>query len=210
MFDPDNFRKDLKWMILNNSDNMKEQCLYCSQETNINIKDVFKSARMIGTSAEEDAAMHVRKETDAQEIWNTLLSVYEQSSLERLYALFDSFFEISKDDATSVTKHMSRLASVFEEDIVQELQKKDPNGTLPLSLLHHRIFKTLGTEYQFYRSTWYLVPPKQQTTNLLIENLRSIESSLMTQEASQTASAFHAKSNQSKNQNKSNTPRAVK
>lgn len=164
-------------------------------------RDNARAARIIGTALEEDAAMHVRKKTDAKEIWDTLLSVYEQSSLQRLYTLFDNFFEITKDDATSVVKHTSRLSNVFD-DILLELQKKDPKATVPLSILHHRIFKTLGPEYQYYRSTWYRIPEIEQTTNLLKENLRSIESSLATQVPSQTASAFHAKS-QSKNPNKS-------
>ncbi|KAK5639311.1 hypothetical protein RI129_011803 [Pyrocoelia pectoralis] len=98
---------------------LKQQCLYSI---------VDRTRSWLGASVQETAAMHVRNKTDAQEIWNTLLSVFEQSSLQRLYTLFDSFFEISKD------------SNVFD-NISQELQKKDPNTALPLFLLHHRIFK---------------------------------------------------------------------
>lgn len=111
-----------------------------------------RAARIIDTALEEDAAMHVRRKTDTKKIWNTLLSVFEQSSPQRLYTLFDNFFEITKDDTTSVTKHTSRLANVFD-DILQELQKGNANTKLPLSLLHHRIFNILGSEYQYYHST---------------------------------------------------------
>ena len=60
-------------------------------------------------------------------------------------------------------------------------------------MLHHRIFKTIGPEYQYYRSTWYRIPETEQTTNLLLENLISIESSLVTM-PSKIASTFHVKS----------------
>lgn len=146
-------------------------------------RDNARAARILGTALDEEAAIYVRKKTDAKEIWDTLLSVFEQSSLQRLYTLFDSFFEITKDDATSITKHASQLANLFD-DILVELQKGNPNATLPVSLLHHRIFKTLGPEYQYYRSTWYRVPEVEQSTKLLIENLRSIENSVSSQGAS--------------------------
>lgn len=133
------------------------------------------------------------------------MSVFEQSSLQRLYTLLDSFFEMSKDNATSVTRHTFRLANIFD-DILNELHKGNSNATLPLSLLHHRIFKTLGPEYQYYRSTWYRVPENEQTTKLLIENLRSIENSVASHGTPQTSGAFYAKpkvKNLQKKQNKS-------
>ncbi|KAL7296839.1 hypothetical protein TKK_0010234 [Trichogramma kaykai] len=188
----------------------KEQCLFSiidgsrtcptapigtaapSKEYKVWQDDNAKAARIIGTALEEDAAMFVRKKVDAKDIWDTLVSVYEQSSLQRLYTLFDIFFGILKDEATSIKKHATQLANVFS-DILDESRKSDTNAKLPLSLLHHRIFKTLGSEYQFYRSTWYTYAEKDQTTNLLVENLVSIESSLSTQ-SSQISTAFHAKS----------------
>lgn len=156
-------------------------------------RDNARAARILGTALDEEAAIYVRKKTDAKEIWDTLLSVFEQSSLQRLYTLFDSFFEVTKDDATSITKHASQLANLFD-DILVELQKGNPNATLPVSLLHHRIFKTLGPEYQYYRSTWYRVPEVEQSTKLLIENLRSIENSVSSRGASHSSGAFFAKS----------------
>ncbi|XP_011859843.1 PREDICTED: uncharacterized protein LOC105557263, partial [Vollenhovia emeryi] len=155
-------------------------------------RDNARAAQILGTTLEEEAALHVRKKTDAKEIWDTLVSVFEQSSLQRLYTLLDSFFEMSKDDATSVTKHTSRLANVFE-NILNELHKGNPNATLPLPLLHHRIFKTLGPEYQYYRSTWYRIPENEQTTKLLIENLRSIENLVASHGTPQTTGAFYAR-----------------
>lgn len=170
-------------------------------------RDNARAARILGTSLDEEASIYVRKKTNAKNIWDTLISVFEQSSLQRLYTLFDSFFAITKDDTTSVSKHVSQLSNVFD-DILNELAKGSPNATLPLSLLHHRIFKTLGPEYQYYRSTWYRVPEAEQTTKLLIENLRSIESSSVSQESWQSSGAFFAKSKlhqgSKKKQNKSN------
>ncbi|GLV46509.1 hypothetical protein CBL_20834 [Carabus blaptoides fortunei] len=72
-------------------------------------RDNARAARIIGTSLEEGAAMHVRKKTDAKVIWD--------------------YFEISKNDATTVTKHTSRLANVFD-DILQELRKNNKVGHL--------------------------------------------------------------------------------
>ncbi|KAL7306915.1 hypothetical protein TKK_0001074 [Trichogramma kaykai] len=164
--------------------------------------DNARAARILGTALEEDAAMYVRKKNNAKEIWDTLKSVYEQSSLQRLYTLFDTFYEIQKDDATSIKKHATHLSNVFD-DIIEELKKKDATATLPASILHHRIFKTLSHDYQFYRSTWYRIPETEQTTNLLVENLVAIESSMRTQTPSSTASAFHMKA--SKFKQKENT-----
>ncbi|XP_025833495.1 uncharacterized protein LOC112905391 [Agrilus planipennis] len=167
---------------------LKEQCLFTIVD-GTRQRDNARAARILGTALDEEAAIYVRKKTDAKEIWDTLLSVFEQSSLQRLYTLFDSFFEITKDDATSITKHASQLANLFD-DILAKLQKGNPHATLPVSLLHHRIFKTLGPEYQYYRSTWYRVPEPEQITKLLIENLRSIENSL----SSHSSGSFFAKS----------------
>jgi hypothetical protein len=171
-------------------------------------RDNARAARIIGTALDEEPSIYVRRKTDAKDIWDTLISVFEQSSLQRLYTLFDNFFEFSKDEATSVTKHTSQLANIFD-DLISELKKSNPNATLPLSLLHHRIFRTLGPEYQYYRSTWYRVPEAEQTTRLLVENLRAIESSLVAHGTSQTAGAFYANSRQRKQQrqfSKSSTP----
>lgn len=169
-------------------------------------RDNARAARIIGTSLDEEPAIYVRKKTDAKDIWDTLISVFEQSSLQRMYMLFDSFFEYTKDDVTSVTKHTSHLANLFD-DMCDELRKINPDAKLPLSLLHHRIFKTLSAEYQYYRSTWYRVPEAEQSTKLLIENLRSIETSLTTHGKCQSADAFYAMSKsadgQQRNLNKS-------
>lgn len=98
-------------------------------------RDNARAARIIGTALDEETAIHVRKKTDAKEIWDILVSVFEQSSQQRLSTLFDQFFENSKDDLTSVTKQTSRLANLFD-DIVSELQKNNPLATLPFSLLY--------------------------------------------------------------------------
>ncbi|GLV33750.1 hypothetical protein CBL_11363 [Carabus blaptoides fortunei] len=65
--------------------------------------DNARAARLIGTALDEEATSNVRKKTEAKEIWDTLVSVFEQSSLQRLYTLTNDFFEVTKDDATSVT-----------------------------------------------------------------------------------------------------------
>lgn len=155
-------------------------------------RDNARAARIIGTALDDEPSIYVRRKTDANDIWETLISVYEQSSLQRLYTLFDTFFEVTKDEFTSVTKHTSKLANLFD-DICSELTKGNPDAKLPISLLHHRIFKTLGQEYQYYRSTWYRIPKAEQTTKLLIENLRSIENSLSTHGNIQTGSSFLSK-----------------
>ncbi|XP_047115822.1 uncharacterized protein LOC124795783 [Schistocerca piceifrons] len=152
-------------------------------------QDNVQAARAFGTAHDEELAIHVRKKTDAKEIWDILTSVYAQSSLNRLCTLLDCFFETSKDDITPTTKYMSLIAIIFH-DLCSELNTINSNATLPLSLFHHRIFKTLGPEYQFYRSTWYNVSEPEETTKLLTENFRSIQNSL----ATQAAGAFYAKS----------------
>ncbi|KAK9737698.1 hypothetical protein QE152_g10493 [Popillia japonica] len=65
--------------------------------------------RIIGTALVEEASMYVRRKTDAKEIWGTLLSVFQQSSLQRLYTLFYNLFEMTKDGDTSVTTMLRKV-----------------------------------------------------------------------------------------------------
>lgn len=76
-------------------------------------RDNARAARIIGTALDDEPSIYVRRKTDANDIWETLISVYEQSSLQRLYTLFDTFFEVTKDEFTSVTKTYLKIGKPF-------------------------------------------------------------------------------------------------
>lgn len=142
--------------------------LNCQMHTRISSET--KSAQL-GSLSSEKAAIYVKRKTDVWDIREILFSVFHQS--------------------TSVMKHVSQLANMFD-DMLPELKKTNSNANLSLSLLHHCIFKTICFEYHNYSSTSYHIPEADRITKVLIENPKSIKSSVM-RWTQQKSGAFYTK-----------------
>ena len=110
---------------------------------------------------------------DAKAIWETLVNVYEQSDTRRLALLMDEFFDKERKVDKNIDVYVSEMANLFA-DLNQEL-KKESSAELPIHLLHHRILRTAGIGYTFFRSLWSTLKPEERTTEMLTDHLKSIE-----------------------------------
>ncbi|GFR16882.1 uncharacterized protein TNCT_654311 [Trichonephila clavata] len=79
----------------------------------------------------------------AESVWEKMLSVYEQSSGQRLDRLMENFFRSEKEleDAS----HIAKLQGDFSE--LNDKLRRVAKTTLPDLLLMSRIMSTLPSEY---------------------------------------------------------------
>lgn len=131
-------------------------------------------AQLILVSTMNDANVDVTATCEsAKEMWDKLLSVYEQSSSQRVDRLMEQFFSSEKDPSEDITTLVARLQRNFTELNV-ELEKL-VKTKLPELLLMSRIMSTLSAEYFEFKSVWESVPVDDRSVNMLTERLRLIE-----------------------------------
>ncbi|UYV68678.1 hypothetical protein LAZ67_6000424 [Cordylochernes scorpioides] len=110
------------------------------------------SQLLFTTSVIPDVSQLIIPCSSAKDMWDKLLSVYEQSSGQRLDMLYNQFFNFKKDPTDDISKHISKLESLWN-DMQNELTKQE-NLKLPESMLMCRIINTLPDEYFDFKSVW--------------------------------------------------------
>ncbi|XP_054259515.1 uncharacterized protein LOC128984239 [Macrosteles quadrilineatus] len=110
-------------------------------------------------------------------MWQKLLSMYEQSSSQRLERKMEQFFTSSITDGEDLIKYISRLLLNIRE--VNDELKKHKASELPEFVLMSRIMSTLPKEFFEFKSVWESIPVKDRSVDLLIERTRLIESRLL-------------------------------
>ncbi|GBM04432.1 hypothetical protein AVEN_35601-1 [Araneus ventricosus] len=108
-------------------------------------------AQLVLVGSMDDANVELTATCDsAKSIWEKLLSVYEQSSLQQLDRLMEQFFRRGKDGDDDVVTHIAKLQKNFSElnDELKRVAKK----TRPELLLMSRIMPTLPSEFFEFKS----------------------------------------------------------
>ncbi|GFV31516.1 retrovirus-related Pol polyprotein from transposon TNT 1-94 [Trichonephila clavipes] len=118
-------------------------------------------------------------------VWKKLLSVYEQSSGQRLDRLMEKFFHNDKELEDDIVSHIAKLQRNFSE--LNDELRRVAKTTLPDLLLMSRIMSTLPSEYFEFKSVWESVPIEERSVNKLTERLRLIEMRLPSKSANSTA-----------------------
>ncbi|GFX09635.1 CCHC-type domain-containing protein [Trichonephila clavipes] len=118
-------------------------------------------------------------------VWEKLLSVYEQSSGQRLDRLMEKFFHNDKELEDDIVSHIAKLQRNFSE--LNDELRRVAKTTLPDLLLMSRIMSTLPSEYFEFKSVWESVPIEERSVNKLTERLRLIEMWLPSKSAISTA-----------------------
>ncbi|GFR28779.1 retrovirus-related Pol polyprotein from transposon TNT 1-94 [Trichonephila clavata] len=121
----------------------------------------------------------------AKSVWEKLLSVYEQSSGQRLDRLMEKFFRSEKELEDDIASHIAKLQRNFSE--LNDELRRVAKTTLPDLLLMSRIMSTLPTEYFEFKSVWESVPIEERSVNKLTERLRLIEMRLPLKSTDTTA-----------------------
>ncbi|GFQ71153.1 retrovirus-related Pol polyprotein from transposon TNT 1-94 [Trichonephila clavata] len=121
----------------------------------------------------------------AKSVWEKLLSVYEQSSGQRLDRLMEKFFRSEKELEDDIASHIAKLQRNFSE--LNDELRRVAKTTLPDLLLMSRIMSTLPSEYFEFKSVWESVPIEERSVNKLTERLRLIEMRLPSKSTDSTA-----------------------
>jgi len=103
------------------------------------------------TAMKKEICSMVMMHHSAKEIWNKLLSIYEQKSGQRLDYLICQLFNYRKDQSDSIAQHVAKLEALWLE-LSQEVLAIE-HLQLPLSFLLNRILNTLPNEYFEFKSS---------------------------------------------------------
>ena len=139
------------------------------------------------TAMTRDICSMIMMHTSAREIWDKLLSIYEQKSGQRLDYLISQLFNYRKDSSDSIAQHVAKLESLWFE-LCQEVLAIE-HVQLPLSFLLNRILNTLPNEYFEFKSVWEAKPHDQRTVRTLTEELCLLEQRLKQRDHDVTGSA---------------------
>ncbi|GBN32289.1 hypothetical protein AVEN_69798-1 [Araneus ventricosus] len=131
-------------------------------------------AQLVLVGSMDDANVELTKTCDsAKSIWEKLLSVYEQSSGQRLDRLMEQFFRSEKDGDDDVVTPIAKLQKNFSE--LNDELKRVAKTTLPELLLMSRITSTVPSEFFEFKSVWESISIEERSVNKLTERLRLIE-----------------------------------
>ncbi|UYV77663.1 hypothetical protein LAZ67_15001846 [Cordylochernes scorpioides] len=180
----------------------KEACVKWESEDAI-------SQLLFTTSVMPDVSQLIIPCSSAKDMWDKLLSVYEQSSGQRLDILYNQFFNFKKDPTDDISKHISKLGSLWN-DMQNELTKQE-NLKLPESMLMCRIINTLPDEYFDFKSVWESVSKEERSVDNLTQRLQLLEIRIQQRDecsasssTAQMANAYENKQNMKGKATKSN------
>jgi hypothetical protein len=143
----------------------------------------------IVTSIDDGPLQYLINCETAFEMWEKLLSIYEQKSEASIYLLQQKFFSYSKDPMGDISTHISKL---------ENLGRKLSLAGEPITdkMVMTKILMMLPKDYQHFYSAWVSIPTGSKTVNnltshLLIEEARiqQIKGEVGDQEKSSSFSA---------------------
>lgn len=147
---------------------------------------------LIASALSQQVSDLVLTYTNAKDIWDKLVSVYEQTSVQRLNLLMTDFFNLQRESEIDVAAYVAKVEKLFA-DMNTDLRRRG-SYDIPVELLHGRILASIGPEYQEFSNVWESLNDNKRTTNSLIEKLCTIEKRLMSSNSVAESGAFAAQS----------------
>lgn len=147
-------------------------------------KENAKACSLIASALSSSTANLVLTLTNASGIWSKLVSVFEQSSVQRLSMLMVQFFNLKKSADTDIATYVALVEKLFHDMNVELRRRKSQD--IPVELLHGQILSTVGPEYQEFNNVWESMDDSKRTTNNLIEKLCTIEKRLSSESGAST------------------------
>ena len=114
----------------------------------------------------------------SNEVWSQLLSIYEQSSGQRVDRLMENFFSSKMLPTEDIATFIAKMQKIFN-DLNEELNSV-ADAKLPELLLQSRIISQLPDQYFEFKSIWDTIPLSERSIKMLTERLRLIEMRLST------------------------------
>lgn len=139
------------------------------------IKKDSIAQKIIATSVVDSQLIHIMNCNNAKEMWNKLLSIYEQRSDTGIHMLQQRWYQVSKDSKDNMACHIAKL-----QDLAHRLQLLDE--PISDSMIVTKILMTLPACYSHFITAWESTNQEQQTLNNLTERLLIEESRVSMQE----------------------------
>ncbi|KAF8776783.1 Retrovirus-related Pol polyprotein like [Argiope bruennichi] len=110
-------------------------------------RDNAKAAALIASTLSASVADLVMTYSNAKDIWDKLISVFEQSSIQRLNLLMTQFFQVGRDPNDNVATHAAKVERIYTD----------------------------MNEFQEFSNVWESLGSDKRTTKNLVEKLCTIE-----------------------------------
>ncbi len=132
-----------------------------------------KCQKIIVTSVDDGPLQYLINCETALEMWEKLLSIYEQKSEASLHLLQQQFFSYTKESTDDMSTHISKLVNLGRKLKVAGEPVTD-------NMVMTKILMTLPKEYNHFYSAWDSVPTGSKninnlTSRLLIEESRVLQ-----------------------------------
>jgi hypothetical protein len=152
-------------------------------------RDNAQTAAFIASALNQPVADLVLTYNDAKDIWDKLVSVYEQSSIQRLSMLITEFFKLQSDPEMDIAAYVATVEKLLS-DMNTELRRRGAHD-IPIELLLGQILATEGPEYREFSNDSESLDDNR-TTNSLLEKLCTIEKRMQTSTTLAVSSIFLA------------------
>jgi hypothetical protein len=132
-----------------------------------------KAQKYIVTSVDEQPLQYIMNCDTANEMWNKLLSIYEQVSDTSITIVQQKFYSYVMDPKDSIAGHISKLENLSR-------QLKQFGVPISESMLITKILMTLPDSYRHFYSAWDSLNSanrtlEQLTTPLMVEETRQVQ-----------------------------------
>ncbi|XP_008189660.1 uncharacterized protein LOC103311734 [Acyrthosiphon pisum] len=130
------------------------------KHTNAWLKADGKCQKIIVTSVDDGPLQYLINCESAFEMWEKLLSIYEQKSEASKHLLQQQFFSYSREPTDRMSMHISKLVNLGRKLSVAGEQVSE-------NMVMTKILMTLPKEYNHFYSAWDSVPTGSKTINNL-------------------------------------------
>lgn len=134
--------------------------------------------KAIVTSVGATPLLHIMNCETAADMWEKLLSVYEQKSESSLHLAQQRFYSYTKDPADSIAVHISKV-----QEITQQLKRLGEE--VSESMIITKILMTLPSTYNHFFSAWESTTTGSKTLSNLTARLLVEESRMSSQDSSE-------------------------
>lgn len=138
------------------------------------IKSDNVAQKIIATTVDDQPLLHIINCESSKEMWDKLISVYDQKSETSVHMLQQQWYSATKSSSDSMATHIAKL-----EDLAHRL--KTLGEQIPDSMIITKILMTLPSTYNHFVSAWESTQRDERTLTNLISRLTIEETRLNNQ-----------------------------
>ncbi|XP_049770865.1 uncharacterized protein LOC126109814 [Schistocerca cancellata] len=136
--------------------------------------------QIIVTSVEEKTMLHTMNCNSSKEMWDKLVSIYEQKSGSSVYMLLQQWYSLQKKPTDDILTHIARI-----EDLAHRLQILGEQ--IPEQMVVTKILMILPVAYKYFVRAWESVQASGQTLSNLISGLAIEENGIHVSDRGESA-----------------------